>query len=249
MEAEHVVSAAPQSWADKHYFVIRRLHSLTGLAPLGVFVVVHLLVNASILVGPGEFQKSVGRIHELPVLMAVEVVGILLPLAFHSVLGLFIWFGGKSNAMDYRYGANVRYTLQRISGGVAFVFILYHVWHLHWLGEWFGGSKFVFEHDPASIESARTTAAAIQEAWWIAPFYALGIVATVYHLANGIWTSLITWGVTIKPASQRASGYVCAAFGVALTLVGLGALNGFRTFEDPEGPAAARHAAYEVQSP
>lgn len=83
--------AAPVGFADKHHFLIRRLHSLTGLIPIGVFLCFHLLANASILV-PGsngaQFQRSVNQIHALgPLVVPAEIVGIFLPLLFHSLLG------------------------------------------------------------------------------------------------------------------------------------------------------------------
>ena len=226
--------AAPVASGDKYHFLIRRLHSLTGLIPVGVFLFMHLLTNASIL-APGangaEYQKSVERIHALgPLLVPVEIVGIFIPLLFHTLIGFQIIFSGQSNAQQYRYGSNIRYTLQRWTGVMAFFFILYHVWHLHWLGAPVGGGKFELHDSAGGAAAARTTAEAIQSAWWIAPSYALGIVASVFHLANGIWTSLITWGITIRPRSQQVAGYVCSAFGVVLALVGLGALNGFKTF-------------------
>ena len=231
-------------FSDKYYFLIRRLHSLTGLVPVGVFLCVHLLTNASI-VAPGppgaEFQRAVERIHALgPLLLPVEIAFIFVPLLFHALLGLAIWFTARPNAQHYPYGPNIRYTLQRITGGIAFVFIVYHVWQMHWLGKPVGGGLFAVHDEAGRPLAAITTARAIQQAWWIAPLYAVGIVASVYHLANGIWTSLITWGITIKPRTQRAAGYVCAVFGVVLSLIGLGALRGFRTFPLPErGPTTA----------
>jgi succinate dehydrogenase / fumarate reductase cytochrome b subunit len=241
--AEHKPS--PSGADDKYYFLIRRLHSLTGLVPVGVFLCLHLLTNASILASGDEFQKSVDRIHALgPLLVPVEIVGIFIPLLFHTIIGFQIIFTSRPNAQQYRYGSNVRYSLQRTTGMIAFVFILYHVWHMHWLGAPLGGGNFAV-HDAANQPAAATTAAkAIQQAWWIAPLYAVGILASVFHLANGIWTSLITWGLTIRPRSQQVAGYVCGVFGVALALVGLGALNGFRTLggaaekaiSDSEGP-------------
>ena len=53
-----------------------------------------------------------------------------------------------------------------------------------------------------------------------------GVVSCVYHLANGIWTAGITWGLWITPAAQKRADYICAAFGVLFTIVGLGALYG-----------------------
>jgi succinate dehydrogenase / fumarate reductase cytochrome b subunit len=240
------------TFSEKHYFLIRRLHSLTGLVPVGVFLVVHLITNATILApaGGAEYQKAVERIHALGFLLVpVEIVGIFVPLLFHTLIGFQILFTGQSNVQQYRYGGNVRYSLQRWTGVIAFFFILYHVWEMHWVGAWAGGGKFAVHDASGSPAAAPTTAQAIQSAWWIAPFYALGIVASVFHLANGIWTSLITWGITIRPHSQRAAGYICSVFGVVLGLVGLGALSGFRTFPGSEaGSRTAAHAAAAAAS-
>lgn len=197
--------------------------------PLGVFVMVHLAVNASIAVGGDEFQKQVDRIHDLgPLLIPVEIVGIFLPLLFHALLGLRIWFSGKPNLSAYKYGGNYRYTLQRVSGGIVFVFILFHVWQMHWLGNPFGGG--FFDPDDAAVTAAQAMRASV----WVVPvsvFYVIGVICTVYHLANGIWTALITWGITIGPSSQRAAGYVCAVLGVVVGLLGLSSVYNFTQFQ------------------
>lgn len=247
---EHVVDRQSDSTAsgDKYYFLIRRLHSLTGLVPLGAFLFLHLCANATIL-APGdvpgsEFQRSVDSIHALgPLLIPVEIVGIFIPLAFHTLLGFQIMFSGSPNAQQYRYGSNIRFTLQRVTAVIAFFFILYHLWQLHWLGEFFGGGRFHAHDELNNPTAAVTTAIQIQSAPWVALVYAVGVLSVVYHLANGIWTSLITWGITIRPRSQKASGWVCAAIGVVLAVVGLGAIRGFKTF-DVDGSAAhsAQHA-------
>ncbi len=233
----------------EHHFLIRRLHSLTGLVPVGVFLCLHLAANAGVLL-PGEpgaeFQRFVERIHALgPLLVPVEIIGIFIPLLFHALLGFLIIFTGQPNAQQYRYGGNIRYTLQRVSGVIAFVFILYHVWQMHWLGAPFGGGRFAVHDELGKRVAAKTTADVIQAAWWIAPIYAVGIIASVYHLANGIWTSLITWGITIRPRTQRAAGYVCAVFGVVLSLVGLGTVRGFKMF-NVEAAAAGTTASMET---
>ncbi len=231
--------------SGKYYFLIRRLHSLAGLVPVGVFLCLHLATNASILGARdgSEFQKSVERIHALgPLLVPVEIVGIFIPLAFHAILGVKIWLSSASNVQYYRYGGNIRYTLQRITGMIAFVFILYHVWQMHWLGKPFGGGAFEVHDRAGGPAAAWTAASTIQAAWWIAPIYAVGIIAAVYHLANGIWTSLITWGITIRPHTQRVAGYVCATFGIVVCLTGLGALRGFQVFK-PQGKLTATTSA------
>ena len=238
--AEH--QSESLGFGDKHYFLIRRIHSLTGLVPVGVFLCIHLMVNASILL-PGEpgheFQKAVERIHSLgPLLKPVEIIGIFVPLAFHTLLGFQIIFLWRSNALQYRYGSNIRYTLQRATGVIAAVFIVYHVWQMHWLGDRLGGGEFKLHDQAGRATGALTTATLIQQSLWMAAFYFVGVVSSVFHLANGIWTSLITWGITIRPETQRAAGYACTAFGIALTLVGLGALGGFWWFDIQSQPVA-----------
>lgn len=253
MEAHAQPAAAAVDDSGKYHFLVRRLHSLSGLVPIGAFVVVHLLTNASILApGPAgaEFQKSVERIHALgPLLVPVEIAFIFLPLAFHALVGFWIWFEGKPNALQYRYGPNIRYTLQRWTGGIAFFFILYHVWQMHWFGKPFGGGVFEVVDESGTPLAAVKTAQALQSAWWVAPAYALGVIATVFHLANGIWTALITWGITIKPRSQRISAYACAIFGVVVALIGLGAVSGFRTFSAEEIAPAAATAVHADAAP
>jgi len=241
------------SLQDKNYFLVRRLHSLLGLVPVGAFLCVHLLTNATVLapgVAGGEFQKSVERIHALgPLLVPVEIAFIFLPLLFHSLLGFQIVFNSESNAQQYRYGGNLRYTAQRTTGIIAFVFIFYHLWQMHWFGKPLGGGAFELHDEAGAATGAMTTARAIQQAWWIAPVYAIGVLSCVFHLANGLWTSLITWGITIRPESQRISGYVCAVFGVLLAMAGMGALSGFRTFDvkSPPSPVVSdAHASATV---
>ena len=57
--------------------------------------------------------------------------------------------------------------------------------------------------------------------------YLIGITATVWHLANGIWLFLVDWGITIGERAQRLTGYACIAFGVLLLLVGINAAIAF----------------------
>lgn len=235
----------------KYHFLVRRLHSLSGLVPVGAFLCVHLLTNATVL-APGaagsEFQKSVERIHSLgPLLVPVEIIFIFIPLAFHAIVGVMIWRTSSPNAQQYRHVGNVRYTLQRMTGMIAFVFILYHLWQMHWLGERLGGGAFKLHTETGAPSAVVTTATAIQSAWWVAPVYAIGVLATVFHFANGVWTSLITWGITIRAETQRTAGYVCAVFGVVLALAGMGALFGFKNF-DVAGNQPSPQAAAEAPS-
>ncbi|QDV25432.1 succinate dehydrogenase cytochrome b558 subunit [Aureliella helgolandensis] len=222
------MSATSLDFFSKNEFLIRRLHSLSGLIPVGAYMTVHLLVNASLLNGAGAFQSNVNQIHSLGKLLPmVEWAFIFLPLIFHAVVGVWIIRSGKSNHDNYRYVANWRYTLQRWSGVIAILFIFTHVFHLH---GWFHGDWWLTNvAEPLGManfrayNAASTLAVAMGGIAWPI-FYFLGIVACVFHLANGVWTMGITWGVWISPAAQRRATYLCSAGGLLLLIVGLSAL-------------------------
>lgn len=210
------------SFLDRHQFLIYRLFSLAGLIPVGAFLVVHLVTNASILAGPAAFQSRVDLIHSLgPLLPAVEWAFIFLPMLFHAAVGFVIIAGGLPNVGSYPYAGNVRYTLQRASGMIAFVFILWHIWQLHAMGRPLGGGGFDPHH-------ASSTAAIALKPTLVAVVYAVGILSAVYHFANGLWSLGITWGLWTSPAAMRRANWISGAVGVAMAAAGLGALAGMR---------------------
>jgi succinate dehydrogenase / fumarate reductase cytochrome b subunit len=221
------VAAKADALGERSHFALRRLHSLSGIVPVGAFLCVHLSVNASIMAGADAFQFAVDQIHKLNnlgILKPVEVLFIFAPIAFHAILGVIIWLSGRQNVLEYRYCGNLRYTLQRWTGIITLVFILVHLWHVHWIIP--GGIEF-----DAHAAAASTVVA--MQASWSAPVYAIGVLCAVFHLANGVWTFLITWGVTIGPRSQTASAWVCAGIGVALGLLGIAALITLETMDAP----------------
>lgn len=214
------------SFFTRHEFAIRRLHSLTGIVPLGAYMVVHLTTNASLLNGTATFQRAVYAIHSLGALLPVVEWGfIFAPLLFHAIIGVWIARTGRSNTSHYKYASNRRYKWQRITGLIAFVYLMMHVWHLHgwfhfspWvdLGERFGFAQF-------RPYNAASTLAEAMGSWFWKAFYLVGVWACVYHFANGLWTSGITWGVWISAAAQQRASKVCTAIGVVLMVVGTSA--------------------------
>jgi succinate dehydrogenase / fumarate reductase cytochrome b subunit len=64
-------------------------------------------------------------------------------------------------------------------------------------------------------------------------WYVVGVLASVFHLANGIWTMGITWGVWVSPAAQHRASLACGVFGVGLAVVGVSAIAGFWQVDVP----------------
>jgi len=228
----------PASPLGEHQFILRRVHSVLGLFPVGAYLIFHLATNAAIIDGVAAYQHRADQIHQLgpTTIFVLEWLFIFLPILFHGILGMVIVARGERNVVRYTYGGNVRYTLQRWTGAIAFVFILWHVFHMHgWIhADWwiegvasrFGGKRF----DPKNAYSA---AVAIRASWLVVALYAVGVLVSVYHLANGIWTMGITWGVWTSPHAQRWARFPCLAFGLLLGFLGLGSLYGMVVAEPP----------------
>jgi succinate dehydrogenase / fumarate reductase cytochrome b subunit len=218
-------SLSDDSFLGRHQFLLYRLFSLAGLIPVGAFVMVHLLTNASVLGGAAAFQSRVDLIHSLgPLLPAIEWLFIFLPMLFHAIMGFVIITTGMPNVGSYSYMGNVRYTLQRASGMVAFVFILWHITQLHWMGAPLGGGQFDPHHAASSAAAALKPVA-------ITLMYAIGVIATVYHFANGLWSLGITWGLWTSPAAMQRANWLSLAVGLGLGAAGLGALGGMRSID------------------
>jgi succinate dehydrogenase / fumarate reductase cytochrome b subunit len=211
--------------------LLRRLHSLSGIVPVGAYMVVHLLTNASVLDGAATFQRRVYAIHSLgAVLPLVEWTFIFLPLIYHAVYGVLIVRGSAPNSSTYKYTNNVRYTLQRATGMIAFVFIFWHVFHMHGWFHFPAWEKEVAEPlfgAQFRPYNAASTAAQALKPLVVQILYAIGVLSCVFHLANGIWTFGITWGIWVTPAAQRWATTACLVFGLLLAAVSMGALGGF----------------------
>ncbi|MEM6799375.1 MAG: succinate dehydrogenase [Planctomycetota bacterium] len=239
--SESTATTAPERsgfsrWLVKNEFLVRRLHSFTGLMA-GGFMCVHLTVNASVVNSPETFQNNVYSIHALgKILPLVEWAFIFAPLLFHSVIGVWIASDAAFNQSNYRYGSNYRYTAQRITGYVLFVFFVYHVFHMHgwfhfdwWLAmaEPLGGHQF-------RPYSATSTAGAALRNWGVTLLYAVGIVSGVFHFANGVWTAGITWGAWTSPRGQKLAFNACGGIGALVGVIGLTGLFGMRAAAAPD---------------
>src|SRR3954452_4260022 len=113
-----------------HSFLLRRLHSLSGIIPVGAFLFEHILIsNATAINGPEAYANQVKFLGSLPLVVLIEALFICLPIAFHGGYGVYIWLRGESNVADYPWTRNWLYTLQRYTGLIAFAYIGWHVYH------------------------------------------------------------------------------------------------------------------------
>jgi succinate dehydrogenase / fumarate reductase cytochrome b subunit len=204
-------------------FVLRKLHQLSGIVPLGLFLLEHFYTNSKAIDGAESFNKAVADLQSIPYILFVEIGGIFIPLIYHAVYGLVITMEARPNNLNYPYPRNWFYLIQRITGMILFFFILFHVLNFR-----FGmipglNSTSVATHPGQAFDI-------VSKEFHMVPVflvYMVGITATVWHLANGIWLFMVDWGITIGERAQRLTGYACIAFGAVLLLVGINAAVAF----------------------
>jgi len=204
-------------------FILRKLHQFSGIFPLGIFLLEHFYTNSKALTGPGDFNSAVRDLQSIPYILFVEIGGIFIPLIYHAVYGLVITWEARPNNLNYPYPRNWFYLIQRITGIVLFFFILFHVLNFRF-GMIPGLNTISVAHEP---DKAFDIVAGEFRMVPIFLIYMVGITATVWHFANGIWLFLVDWGITIGERAQRLTGYACIAFGVLLLLVGVNAAVAF----------------------
>ena len=72
-------------------FLLRRLHSLSGIVPVGAFLFEHILVsNSTAISGPDAYASQVRFLANLPLVFFLELFGIWLPILFHAGYGFYI---------------------------------------------------------------------------------------------------------------------------------------------------------------
>ena len=204
-------------------FVLRKLHQLTGIMPLGFFLLEHFYTNSKALSGAADFNTAVKDLQSIPYILFVEIGGIFIPLIYHAVYGMVITVEARPNNLHYPYSRNWFYTIQRVTGIILFFFIAFHVLNFR-----FGlipglNTVSVAHHPEQSFDIVSREFRVIP----IFIVYVIGITATVWHLANGIWLFLVDWGITIGERAQKITGYACLGFGIILLAVGINAAVAF----------------------
>ena len=214
-------------------FVLRRLHSLTGIIPVGAFLFEHILIsNAAAIGGPTAYARQVRFLGSLPLVLALELFGIWLPIAFHGLYGFYIWYRGETSVADYPWAGNWMYAAQRWTGGIAFAYILFHTWTMRFTG--------IDLHIHAGASFGKVQQELYHPALLV--FYVIGLVAASWHFAYGIWLFCAKWGIVSGEAARRRFLRVCLAFFLLMSAIGVTTLYTmrYRFSEQPVDPVGAR---------
>src|SRR5277367_3378150 len=201
----------PLRAGEGNSYLWHKLHSLSGIVPIGAFLVEHIISNFETLNGPLAYAQQVKFLNSLPLVRILEWAFIFIPLAFHALYGLFIAFRGRVSVNVSPWASNWMYLSQRITGIIAFFYIVQHVWRQR-----FSGISLP-ENPGAAFHKVQVE---LSNPWMLA-IYVIAMIATTWHFAYGIWLFAAKWGITPGDRARKRFGYVCAVFGTALCLMGL----------------------------
>ncbi len=209
---------APLRAGQGYSFVLRRLHSLSGIVPIGAFLIEHFISNSESANGVQAYNDQVKFLTSLPFVHVLEWVFIFIPLLYHALYGIWIWYRGDSNVSEYPWSGNWLYTSQRWTGIVAFAYILYHVIDMRFMGVHLMGGGY---------NNAFSTVWFDFQNPWVVAIYVIGIVAASWHFSYGVWLFAAKWGLTVGDRARRKFGFVCLGLAIALVGVGLWSVTGF----------------------
>src|SRR5580704_3026735 len=196
-------------------FAGARLASLLAIAPLGVWTCVHVWNNLAVFGGAAAWQADVTG-HEHPASLVVTSVVVLAPLLLHALWGLGRLRTSRPNNLRYGYVANLEYLLQRVSAAGVLLFLGAHLWlaFLHprlveGHAEPFAGLAGEMRHNPPTLI-----------------VYVLGTLGVAYHLANGVQSFAMGWGLAASRHALRWFGWASIALFVVLLAMSWAAIYG-----------------------
>jgi succinate dehydrogenase / fumarate reductase cytochrome b subunit len=194
---------------------IRRLHSLSGVVPLGVFLVEHLWAVSGAIRGRAAFDARVIWLDDVRFGTLLEILFIGAPLLFHALYGVFLAFDKKENPERYPYRHQHFALLLRVSGLLSLLFIAWHLWELP--------AQRLLAKIPASdlfdlvALHLSTTSRAVP---WRAIGYFLGLSVTLVHFTYGMISFSFNERNIREPQPLRRSTFRFVALGGILFLIG-----------------------------
>jgi succinate dehydrogenase / fumarate reductase, cytochrome b subunit len=194
-------------------FLRSRIGSLLAFAPLSVWTTMHLWHNLAAFQGATAWQEAVTE-YPHPIAQLVTAIVVLLPLVLHTIWGFSRLLTARPNNVRYGFYANFKYALQRLSAVGVFFFIAAHLWlaTLH--------PRLVEGHAEAFGDIAH-------EMHFHGPtlvVYVLGTLGVSYHLANGLQTFCMGWGVVTSRRALKKLDIVSIGFFVLLLGMSWGAI-------------------------
>lgn len=194
-------------------FFRTRLGSLLAVLPLGIWSVIHLWNNLAAFRGAEAWEDSVTH-YSHPIAQLVTGLVVLLPLVIHSVWGIGRLLSVRPNNIRYGYYTNLKFALQRVTAVGLLLFLGAHLWLAMIRPRLIDGRPEAFSDISREMHFHTPTLIV----------YVFGVLGLAYHLANGLHTFCMGWGIVeSKRALRKLESGVIGLFLVFLAM-GWGAI-------------------------
>lgn len=201
---------------ESTYRTWRRIHALSGVLPVGIFLVVHFATNATSIAGREAFLRTADRLERLPYRGALEIGAIAVPLLFHVVLGILLSDSAYGVDECTRYPRPWMMWAQRATGGLLVVYVIFHVWGIRFSPDLLAGKLDLYAVTHKTLEHPGMLV-----------FYVVGVLAASLHFGVGLAGAAGYLGIAPSSAAARTVTRVAWIASLALAVVGLNALLAF----------------------
>jgi succinate dehydrogenase / fumarate reductase, cytochrome b subunit len=176
---------------------MRRLHSFSGVLPLGIYLIYHLWENWSVVRGREPWVDRVTWL-DSHFGFAINILFFLL-LAIHAVLGLRPLAQINLPASDLR-------GIQLVTGVISLFFIVFHAIQL--LPATYGPHQ--------SVRNAYAVLwTSLSRPGYLA-IYLVGISAVYFHFAHGLSRAVVAWDLISTERALRMTRYTVSVVGLVL---------------------------------
>jgi succinate dehydrogenase / fumarate reductase cytochrome b subunit len=201
-------AAAETSHRPDASFLRSRLGSLLAVMPLGVWTFVHLWHNLAAFRGAAAWQAEVTE-YSHPIAFAASSLVALLPIVLHTIWGIGRIRSVRPNNVQYGFYGNLKYALQRLSALGILAFLGAHIWKA------FLEPRLLEHHAEPFAEIAHE----MHHHGPTIAVYVLGVLGVSYHLANGLQTFAMGWGlVSSRRALKKLEAAVMLVFAILLAM-------------------------------
>lgn len=188
-------------------FYIRRIHSILGIFPIGIFLCFHLMLNSAAIFGVDAWSMVIDGMRSVPMIVLAEIFIIALPILFHTIYGFYVVYLSDLPLLRYQYLRNWMFVLQRVTAVITTIFVVYHV-------------IFVRIITDSTMDVMKAMADVLQTPIGFV-LELIGVWAAIYHFTNGLFTFCITWGIFHGERIQKVVSVLTILLCVALCLLAL----------------------------
>lgn len=188
-------------------FYIRRIHSILGIFPIGIFLCFHLMLNSAAIFGVDAWSMVIDGMRSVPMIVLAEIFIIALPILFHTIYGFYVVYLSDLPLLRYQYLRNWMFVLQRITAVITTIFVVYHV-------------IFVRIITDSTMDVMKAMADVLQTPIGFV-LELIGVWAAIYHFTNGLFTFCITWGIFHGERIQKVVSVLTILLCAALCLLAL----------------------------